>query len=61
VIVALRYSETAVRIQWDADILITDNLATTSYLVYVDDLSGNEIIPVEANTPQITFSHLLLG
>jgi hypothetical protein len=61
VIVAVRYSETAVRIQWDADVLITDNLATTSYLVYLDDLSGNEIRPVEASTPQMTFSDLVLG
>jgi hypothetical protein len=51
IVVSLRFSETSVELQWDADVLITDNLATDSFLVYLDDRSGNTVVPFPATSP----------
>ena len=59
--VSLRFSETSVEIQWEPDAPISDNLATDSFLVYLDDLSGNTVVPVTASSPQHVLSGLVLG
>ena len=59
--ISRRISETSVEIQWEADVYIANNLPTTSYLVYLDDLSGNEVEPYSVSSPETTLSGLELG
>lgn len=61
IVISLRFSETSVEIQWDPDVLIAGNVATDSFLVYLDDLSGNTVLPVVASSPQHVLSGLVLG
>lgn len=51
IVISLRFSETSVEIQWDPDLPVAGNLATDSFLVYLDDLSGNTVSPVAASSP----------
>jgi hypothetical protein len=40
---------------------ISNNLLTTSYRLYLDDLSGNTVVPIAADTPQQLLGALVLG
>ena len=59
--VSRRLSETSVEIEWAAEVAIANNLPTSSYRLYVDDLSGNEVVPIAADTPQQLLKDLVLG
>lgn len=60
-VISRRISETSVELQWTADTPVAGNVATTSYRVYLDDLSGNMVVPQNVSTPEIIFSGLTLG
>jgi hypothetical protein len=45
-----RVSETVIELTWTPDLAVADNLPTEFYRVYVDDLSGNDIIPYNVST-----------
>ena len=59
--VSHRFSETSVELEWTAGAAIQDNLPTTAFRVYVDDLSGNAPEPLEVGTPRAVVSGLVLG
>lgn len=61
VLVSRRYSETSVTIQWTRDTLIAGNPPTLAYRIYLDDLSGNVIVPSASVTPQFNITGLELG
>jgi len=61
VVVSRRLSETSVEIEWAADVAIANNPLTSSYRLYLDDLSGNTVAPIAVDTPQQLLKDLVLG
>jgi len=59
--VSQRFSETSIELQWTTDTPIVGNVPTISYRVYLDDLSGNPITPLNVSTPEIVLNGLTLG
>lgn len=62
VVVLQRVSETVIELTWTPDLPMADNLPTDLYRVYVDDLSGNDIVPYNVSTNLIMLDQgLVLG
>jgi hypothetical protein len=59
--VSRRDSETAVELAWTADAPVAGNAPTLGFRVYVDDGSGNAVVPIEASTPLLEVAGLVLG
>ena len=59
--VASHPTETSAVLQWSSGAAIASNQPTLAFNVYVDDLSGNQVVPTSTTSPTFEATGLTLG